>query len=280
MSALLSISILALSTVKSVSAWWQPAIGTSWQCVLDPDVGSLTLPVEIYDFDLFTNSASVIEELHNSGKQVMCYFSAGTYEPDRPDSAEIWADSADVGKSLADEGWPSEYWLNIKSSKIVDIMKARIDTAFEKGCDGVDPDNVDAYDNGGGGFSLKAADSVAYLKTLSDYAHSVGASKRSRRGKRSSGGIGIGLKNAGGIVKDVVGFLDWVVNEQCVEYDECDTFQPFIKAGKPVFHIEYKDQSKNVTKDCFGPHTSGFSTIIKPDEDDLPATVTFCPSSS
>jgi hypothetical protein len=139
---------------------------------------------------------------------------------------------------------------------------------------------VDGYDNGGGGFNLKASDSVAYLKTLADYAHSVGASKRSLAHKRGSGGIGIGLKNAGAIVPDVVGFLDWVVNEQCIEYDECSTFQPFIAAGKPVFHIEYTDQSKNVTKDCFGPHTSGFSTILKPDEDDLPATVSFCPSSS
>jgi hypothetical protein len=139
MSSLLSISILALSTIKGVSAWWQPAVGTSWQCVLDPDVGSLTLPVEIYDFDLFTNSADTIEKLHQSGKQVMCYFSAGTYEPDRPDSAQILADSADVGKAV--DGWPAEKWLNIKSKTIVNIMKARIDTAFAKGCDGVDPDN-------------------------------------------------------------------------------------------------------------------------------------------
>lgn len=69
----------------------------------------------------------------------MCYFSAGTYEPGRPDSAQILADSADVGESV--DGWPAEKWLNIKSQTIVNIMKARIDTALAKGCDGVDPDN-------------------------------------------------------------------------------------------------------------------------------------------
>ncbi|CZR55179.1 related to endo alpha-1,4 polygalactosaminidase [Phialocephala subalpina] len=279
MPSILSISLLALCIIGSCSAWYQPAVGTSWQCALDPDIGSLDLPVEIYDIDLYTNSASVIDQLHQKGKQVICYFSAGTYEPNRPDSAEIKADKADVGKSLADEGWPEENWLNIRSDRIVDIMKKRIDTALAKGCDGVDPDNVDSYDNGGGGFTppLTSQDSIAYLRNLTTYAHTATSSKHRRRNPRTTG-LGIGLKNAGAIVKDTAGFLDWVVNEQCVQYDECSTFQPFIGKGKPVFHIEYKKQSKNVTKDCFGPDTGGFSTIIKPDESDLPAAVTFCPA--
>lgn len=141
MLSVLSIPLLVLSIAKSCSAWYQPAVGTSWQCALDPDISSLDLPVEIYDIDLFTNSASVIDQLHQKGKQVICYFSAGTYELNRPDSAEIKADAADVGESLADEGWLDENWLNIRSDRIVDIMKRRIDTALAKGCDGVDPDN-------------------------------------------------------------------------------------------------------------------------------------------
>lgn len=75
---------------------------------------------------------------------------------------------------------------------------------------------VDDYDNSGGGFNLKAADSITYLKILANYAHTVGSSKRSFSRKRSTAGIRIGLKNAGAIVGDVVGFLDWVVNEQCI----------------------------------------------------------------
>ncbi|KAF8848084.1 hypothetical protein BDZ45DRAFT_733175 [Acephala macrosclerotiorum] len=267
MLSVLSIPLLVLSIAKSCSAWYQPAVGTSWQCALDPDISSLDLPVEIYDIDLFTNSASVIDQLHQKGKQVICYFSAGTYELNRPDSAEIKADAADVGESLADEGWLDENWLNIRSDRIVDIMKRRIDTALAKGCDGVDPDNVDGYDNGGGGFSpaLTSKDSIAYLKSLNSYAHSVTFSKSYHRRNPRTTGLGIGLKNARAIVKDTD--------------DECSTFQPFVKKGKPVFHIEYRNQSSNVTKDCFGPDNSGFSTIIKPDESDLPAAVTFCPAS-
>jgi len=99
-------------------------------------------------------------------------------------------------------------------------------------------ESVDGYDNSGGGFSpkLKASDSVAFLQNLTTHAHSQG--------------LAIGLKNAGSIVGDTLGFLDWVVNEQCVQYDECDTFHPFIDAGKPVFHIEYQDQESNLQKAC------------------------------
>jgi hypothetical protein len=127
---------------------------------------------------------------------------------------------------------------------------------------------VDGYDNGGGGFStpLTAADSIAFMTTLSTYAHSQD--------------LAIGLKNAGEIVLNTMNFLNWSVNEQCVEYYECDTFSPFISIGKPVFHIEYKEQSPNIQKDCYGPNTQNFSTIIKPNEDDLPATVEFCPPKS
>jgi hypothetical protein len=102
------------------------------------------------------------------------------------------------------------------------------------------------------------------MKKFSIYAHSQG--------------LAIGLKNAGGIVHDTLSFLDWSVNEQCVQYSECDTFSPFVAAGKPVFHIEYLDQSPDVQQDCYGPNTSGFSTILKRDEDYLPATVQFCPA--
>jgi hypothetical protein len=81
-------------------------------------------------------------------------------------------------------------------------------------------------------------------------------------------------------VDSTVSFLDWSVNEECIEFEECDVFAPFIEAGKPVFHIEYLNQSPDVQKDCYGPGTSGFSTILKPDESDLPATVQFCPPKS
>jgi hypothetical protein len=137
--SLLALSLISSTTAVPTSSWWTPAVATSWQCVLDTDIGSLTLPVQIYDFDLFNTAQSDIDTLHAAGKQVMCYFSAGTYEPDRPDSSQILSDPSVVGDTV--DGWPSEKWLDIRSDFIVNIMKARIDTAVSKNCDGVDPDN-------------------------------------------------------------------------------------------------------------------------------------------
>jgi hypothetical protein len=137
--ALLTMSLISSSAAVPTSSWWQPAAGTTWQCVLDQPVGSLTLPVQVYDIDLFDTPQSSIDTLHAAGKQVICYFSGGTYEPGRPDSDTILSDSAAVGAAL--DGWPDEKWLDIRTDFIVNIMKARIDTAASKGCDGVDPDN-------------------------------------------------------------------------------------------------------------------------------------------
>jgi len=67
--------------------------------------------------------------------------SAGTYEPNRPDSDEISQVPAELGASLEKEGFKDERWLDIRSERIVAIMKRRIDLAKSKGCDGLDPDN-------------------------------------------------------------------------------------------------------------------------------------------
>lgn len=54
-----------------------------------------------------------------------------------------------------------------------------------------------------------------------------------------------GLKNAASIIPAVLPVIQFSVNEQCAQYNECDTFAAFIRAKKPVFHIEYP---KNVDK--------------------------------
>jgi len=35
-------------------------------------------------------------------------------------------------------------------------------------------------------------------------------------------------------IPDLVDVFDFAVNEQCVKYDECDVYAPFVRAGKPV----------------------------------------------
>jgi hypothetical protein len=234
---------------SNTTGLWAPSAGTTWQIVLKNPPTDLSLPVAVYDIDLFDNPASTISSLQSGSKRVICYFSAGSYEPNRPDSAKFT--SADKGKEL--DGWPGEFWLNTSSPNVRSIMSARIALAKNKGCDGVDPDNIDAYDNTNG-LSLTTEDAVDFIGFLATTAHGLNLS--------------IGLKNGGKIVSQTIGMMEWEVNEQCVQYGECDTFRPFIEAGKPVFHIEYPDGAPKVSASekssaCGDSSEQGFSTVLK-----------------
>jgi hypothetical protein len=126
---------------------WQPAVNDTWQIMLlhppslAPDATSITPDVSIFDIDLFDTTKETIDTLHRLGKKVICYFSAGSYEPNRPDSGDF--EKTDIGADL--DGWPGEKWLKLGSENVRKIMKKRVELAHEKGCDGVDPDNVDGY---------------------------------------------------------------------------------------------------------------------------------------
>lgn len=127
--------------------FWQPAVNSSWQIVLlqpitlADDATTTTPDVQVFDIDLFTNNQSTINKLHSLNKKVICYFSAGSYEPNRPDSSQFL--DSDKGKGL--DGWPGEIWLQTNSDNVRKIMSTRIKLASDKGCDAIDPDNVDGF---------------------------------------------------------------------------------------------------------------------------------------
>ena len=105
-----------------------------------------------------------------------------------------------------------------------EIMFARLDLAVEKGCDGVEPDNVTGYDDDSG-FDLTATDQLAFNRHLFNAA-------RER-------GLAVALKNDLEQIGDLIEYVDLMVNEQCHEFDECDTLVRFVEAGKPVLNAEY-----------------------------------------
>ncbi|KAB8258396.1 glycoside hydrolase superfamily [Aspergillus pseudonomiae] len=236
------------------TAKWQPAVGSKWQIELLYALNDTSVDADIYDIDLFNNDKSTISELQQQGRKVICYFSAGSYENWRPDKDKF--KDSDMGKTL--DGWPDEKWLNLNSKNVRSIMTSRLDMAVEKGCDGVDPDNVDGYDNDNG-LDQKKEDSANFMMWLANEAHARNMS--------------IGLKNAGAIIPAVIDNMQWSVNEQCAQYEECDTYAAFIKKNKPVFHIEYPkgDDTNNnqlVTTSqknsaCDFDGSSNFSTVIK-----------------
>ncbi|MFZ1757212.1 MAG: endo alpha-1,4 polygalactosaminidase [Caldilineaceae bacterium] len=202
------------------AAIWQPAPGTSWQWQLKETIDT-SFAVTMYDIDLFDAPQATIDELHNAGRVVICYFSAGSWENWRDDAGAF--PSSVLGEPL--DGWPDEKWLDIRQiASLTPVMTARLDLAVTKKCDGVEPDNVDGYANESG-FPLSGADQVAYNRWLAQQAHSRGLS--------------IGLKNDLDQIPQLVEDFDWALNEQCFQYNECDTLLPFVQAGKAVFGVEY-----------------------------------------
>jgi hypothetical protein len=222
-------------------AWWQPTPGTSWQIQFTGEL-DLSFDVQMYDLDLFDTPQASIDELHTAGRRVVCYFSAGSWEDWRPDASQF--PESVLGNDL--EGWPGERWLDIRQLDILGpIMTARLDLAVQKGCDGVDPDNVDGYDNDNG-FPLTAQDQAAYNTWLAEQAHSRG--------------LAVGLKNDLAQVSNLIDYFDWQLNEQCFQYNECDLLLPFIQAGKPVFSIEYQG---NPASFCPQANSMNFDTLKK-----------------
>lgn len=198
---------------------WQPSPGTSWQWQIKGTIDT-SFDVDMYDIDLFDTPQSTIDALHAQGRIVICYFSAGSWENWRPDANAF--PEAVKGRS---NGWPGEKWLDIRAiDALAPIMSARMDLAVRKGCDGVEPDNIDGYTNNTN-FPLTDQHQLNYNIWLAREAHARGLS--------------IGLKNDLDQVEELEPWFDWALNEQCYEYNECDLLTPFINAGKAVFGVEY-----------------------------------------
>ncbi len=193
----------------------------SWQIQYTGAI-NVDLNVEMFNLDLFDTPPDIIETLHQRGIFVMCYFSAGSYEDWRPDASRF--PSEILGKEMM--GWLGERWLDIRRLDVLaPIMEARLELAVQKGCDGVDPDNVNGYVNDSG-FPLTYEDQLAYNIFLAQAAHARG--------------LAIGLKNDLAQIPDLLPYFDWMLNEECFTFRECDQLLPFVQSGKPVFVIEYQ----------------------------------------
>ncbi len=165
-------------------------------------------------------SESVIQSLQAQNRQVLCHFSAGSHKAGREDSSLFALE--DMGNAVDTSA--AEHWLDIRSNRVQDIIKSRLDTALGKGCDGVVPARLDAYAHDTG-FEISAEQQLIYNRLIASEAHNRG--------------LMVGLKNNLGQVKELVGDFDFAVNEQCFEVAECDLLTPFIVADKAVFNVEY-----------------------------------------
>ncbi len=193
--------------------------------------------------------AETIAALQARGTRAICYFSAGSDEDFLPDHASFPA--ATIGEVL--QGFDGERWLDIRVPGVLTVLQGRLDMAVAKGCDGVEPDNVDGHDNETG-FALSAADLLIFNQSLAQEA-------RAR-------GLAIGLKNALDLIPELVDEFDFAVNEECHDNDECEALLPFIAAGKPVLNAEYSDTAAlaqaRVDTVCPASSALGLQTLILP----------------
>jgi hypothetical protein len=249
LSAVLSTgTAAAAATDPAVTSgdWYRPAVDVNAQVQLQ-GTPNISYDVELYVLDLFDTDSAVIDALHADGRKMICYFSAGTFENWRDDAGRFTA--TDKGRRLGN--WPGERWLDIRSQNVRAIMADRLDLAVQRGCDGVDPDNVDGYANRTG-LPLTYQDQIDYNTWLAEQAHQRG--------------LAISLKNDLGQIDDLVAHFDFAINESCHEWDECELLMPFIEAGKPVVHINYlyADDPIGRAELCLYTRGLGFNTLTLP----------------
>jgi hypothetical protein len=249
-SIALSLSIIISITAGNANAssqpsiakeWWAVPVGLTWMWQLqDYENLKIATAYDVYDVDLFEASKggknSIIARLKSANKKVVCYFSAGTREIWRRDASEFSQSSMIYDGGMKD--WPGEIWLDLSNldaleNSIKPIMTRRLELAAQSGCDGVEADNVDAYDNAAETHGLISPEiQLKYNRWLSSTAHKFG--------------LAIGLKNDFRQLKDLVDDYDFAVSEQCYAYGiQCADYEStFLARNKAVFNQEYYTNGK------------------------------------
>lgn len=235
--------------------WWRPVAGLTWAWQLTGAL-DLDLHTDVIDIDLDVGR-SVVDHYHSQGTRVICYISVGSYENWRSD-ADRFPDQV-LGKDYL--GWPGEKWLDIRRLDLLaPVMLARLDECAARGFDGVEPDNMQIWDNDTG-FPLTYDDQLRYALWLAEEAHARG--------------LAIGQKNAPDQTADLVGVFDFAITEDAFYDGWAEQMSPYIQAGKPVFAAEYTDLPGDFEAFCRRSAELGFSTILK--RRDLDAWMRACP---
>ncbi|HEY2473436.1 MAG TPA: endo alpha-1,4 polygalactosaminidase [Candidatus Cybelea sp.] len=260
-SAVPSTPALPGSLAPATSPRWIPAAGESYQIQYDGKL-DLNVDAQIYDLDMFDTKASVVAQLHAMKRRVMCYVDVGTWENWRPDAGKF--PKSVLGHK--DGHWKGERWLDIRQTAILEpIMTHRLKLCKEKGFDGVDPDNLDGYQNNTG-FPLTYAEQLTYDAWVAKEAHSLG--------------LTADQKGDNGQVKDLVKVYDFAVVEQCFVQRWCKQFAVYTNQNRLVVDVEYTGQlnkTRFLNQTC--PSDSGYNETAILKRLELTAWIVTCPGS-
>jgi hypothetical protein len=249
---------VVITTSTTPTSGWLSGPTTFSYRIATPFTTSENPPYAVVGVDLFDNSAAVISGLKSKGKVVICYFSS-QYEEWRPDFVAVQNDPALQTLLIGPlDTWAGEQWVDIHSFTptstlpqhvlLRNIMSARIQTSKNNGCDAVDPDNVDEYNQDNtdtpadesvrndAGQKITATDQYNYNKWLADTAHAQGLKIML---KNDLDQIANGSEVPAG-QPGLAQIFDGVINEECFAYTECSKLEPFKTLGKPIFVVEYQ----------------------------------------
>jgi hypothetical protein len=218
----LALFALAFGFGQSAAAgWWQPPPRPTWYWQLQGKIKNAE-PVAVYDIDGFETSPAELALLHGEGKHVICYIDVGTAENWRPDYRSF----PESVLGAPDEGFPNERWLDIRQLGVLEpIMEKRFAMCREKGFDAVEPDNMEGYANASG-FPLTAEQQLIYNEWVAATVHSLG--------------MAVLQKNDPEQTPQQQALFDGALVEQCSQYRECASYEPYLQAGKPVLDAEYR----------------------------------------
>lgn len=221
---------------------WKPRPTTrSWQIQLSGKIDT-SVRAPVVELDCAETPATTVRAFQRRGAKVLGYYSAGSIEEYRDDVARFPAEV--VGKVY--DGYPDERWLDVRRIDVLlPILRDRMAACARKGFDGVDPDNVNGYENDTG-FPLTADDQVAFNRAVADAAHRLG--------------LAVVLKNTGGLVPRLAGWFDGAVLESCFQFEECARYSPFVRRNKAVYAIEYE---RTPGQFCATTRRLRFSAIYK-----------------
>lgn len=212
-----------------------------WQIQLAGRIDT-SVAAPVVELDCDGTPAATVHAFRRRGTRVLGYLDAGSTESYRADAGRF--PPAVVGKLY--DGYPDERWLDVRQVDVLlPIMRDRLRTCARKGFDGVDPDNVNGYENDTG-FPLTATDQVRFDRALADEAHRQG--------------LAVVLKNTGGLAARLLPWFDGAVVESCFRYRECALYAPFVARGKAVYVIEYE---RTPAQFCAEARRRHFSAIFK-----------------
>lgn len=194
------------------------------------------------------------------------YIDAGGGESFRPDFPQYQSFNSSCGGCLFGKpisGFRNEFWLNINNNVfghdpndpagttesaqefILEEVAARLARVKADGFDGVEFDVVDSWENNTG-LRISADTQLQFNTQLANMAHQQGLSAA--------------LKNDVEQVPNLLPYFDFAINEQCQQYRECATLQPFLNAGDAVYQVEYK---LSTGKFCPQANQANRSAILK-----------------